>query len=165
MDPPISGKIGRSLLCFVLPGSESGAHISYVLDPLGSHSFNFFHFLSSARRPALQNSFFNNCNQNSNCNLPILRVFTTNYINTPRGRHKMGWPLGRRGTRHLASRNYPFGITRYWVRRLSAEPGPAHIQEFRLYLPGVDGGTRWVPRLLRGTSVNGFAYAAATPPL
>ena len=73
--------------------------------------------------------------------------------------------LGRLGTRHSASRNYSFGVTRYWVRRLFAEPGPAHIQEFRLYLPGVDGGTKWVLLLLQVHPRDGFTYAAATPPL
>ena len=96
----------------------------------------------------------------------VITKCITNHINTPRGRHRAAG-LG-------PPRYAPFGvlhatrIIRRRVRRITRRPGISTPPGVRVYLPGEDGGTRWVLRLLRDTSVNRFvksvpAAAASTP--
>ena len=54
------------------------------------------------------------------------------------------------------------GFFRRRVRQVARRPGTfAHLRCLGFYLPGVDGGTKGVLRLLRSTSARWVAYTAA----
>ena len=149
----------------MLPGSESGAHIDYVLDPLGSYPFNSVQFLSSARWPAsTDNHIYSHIINNKTVIVirPILRATINRQLYFLNWGHGRASEWARSSSRTSTTprrvvteraglrppRCAPKGVLhamrifRRRVRRIARRPGTSVQPGVRVYLPREDGGTR-----------------------